>query len=189
MKTFSFSKFKVPTPDEIVSGLDLATAAPVIAARQAVEAARQALDRARQQADAALRAIEPLRERVATQQAPVSALEDALRARDAHALVIPPHERRLADAEARLTVAQREATAAIIAEAERRRDELQAVADQVAPLLDHLKECEGRLDQAVRRVGASCVTALVWPDTLDTDYAIGGARGAALAVGTGHVAR
>ena len=96
-------------------------------------------------------------------------LERALTQRQAAGLRRRETERAVADATAArdeaLTRARREA----VNRANRLRDELQKTADEITPVLDHLREIERALDAGVKAIGVpgvQQVEPLEWPSTV-----------------------
>lgn len=115
--------------------------------------------------------VEELRESVARGAAQPTALENALMERSAAALAIAPGEARVQQARATLAAAEQRAREAVVTEAGRWRDELQAVADQLAPVLEELRTLEAALDRAVVAAAPALqgVPPLEWPSTLGAD--------------------
>jgi hypothetical protein len=113
--------------------------------------------------------VQELRATVGEGHATVADLEAAVRERDTAALVISPAEARVTRARAALEAAQRAAAEGVVRDAARWRDEFQAVADMLAPVLEELRVLEGALDDVVRAVDPRSpgVEPLRWPMTLD----------------------
>jgi hypothetical protein len=160
-------KFKcsinVPAPEEATADLDPTADAGLRLAHERVTKERGELTRAEGRLrDAGARADELARD-VPAGRATVADLDNALRAKQTAALVMPGHQARVADAEAAESAAQKQARDRVIAEANRRGAELQAAADELAPVLTALIEAEAALDTVVLKLGGPGVKAVTWP--------------------------
>ena len=106
----------------------------------------------------------------------------------AAALVADRCARDVTAADGALKAARLQAAKDIVAEAGRRRDRLQSVADELRPELNRLRACEAALDDAVLRIagdvltttgtqlgGPAGVTPVDWPGPLASGWPGGGA--------------
>lgn len=166
MRSFSL-KFKLPDPDDVAGQLAPTADPNLHRARQALDAAADALSRARSRYAEMARTIADTRAAVLAGQETAGRLDSLLRERDVEASNLANFERRATEAAERVTAAERDALTAVIAEAGRRRDDLQQIAAQLAPALSRLRECEMALDRAVHAVKPGTrVLALEWPCAL-----------------------
>lgn len=165
-------KFKlsltVPSEAEVVAGLSVDADPGLARARTTLQHARVESDRARQQLVDAGVAIDHLKSDVAAGRRPIVDLEGALRSREALALTMPKHEQRAAAAAAEVERAAKDARQSVVAEASRRAAELQAVADQLAPVLEAIAIAESALDEMLLRLGErNGVKPVTWPQCLE----------------------
>jgi chromosome segregation ATPase len=112
------------------------------------------------------RDIEQLRVAVARGAATYAALEAALNRATAAQLVIEAAERDVALASSASLDAAQAVKHQTYQRACRRRDELQAIADQIAPVLDELRDLERELDYHARAAVDKEVPPLSWPQSL-----------------------
>jgi hypothetical protein len=96
-------------------------------------------------------------------EAKAAALTDAMRARDAAALMIHRAEAELAKARERITVEAKAADIAVMRELDRRVELLEKVAADITPVLDEINT----LARAIAaKLGPSCViTSIDWPES------------------------
>lgn len=174
-----FRTLKVPSVAAVTAGLSLDETGVLRAAVDRQRAVQAEHARAHQQlADVIVRA-ERFAGDVRHGRATARQLEDALIERQAAALVVSRLASELQTADAAVRTATRDALAEILAEAGKRRDKLQRVADELASTLTQLREVEAGLDEALVRAGRdltqrlgvppSCtlaVRALDWPAPL-----------------------
>jgi hypothetical protein len=123
-------------------------------AQRQLEAKRAELGRTIDRVNACLRARDAADE-----------YRDAMAAQRHATAQIPLLEQAAQAAAAAVARAREDAGRELVVRAEALRDELQAVANQLAPVLELLIECERRLDDEVRRVVPTFtgVRALDWP--------------------------
>ena len=159
----------IPAAAEAAKGLSLDGEAAVRRAREAAELARAAAASAADRLRATSTEVDRLTAAVASGGAAVADLERALLAQRAAAQMIAPGDARVRETSQALTAAEATARAAVLADAGRRRDELQAIADRIAPALTALRDAEAALDAAVIALGAPGVAPLTWPGTLEDD--------------------
>jgi hypothetical protein len=159
-------KTTLTAADVIADKLDVNQYPLVTMARTKAAGAREEHGRAHQRLVEAGQEVDRLRRAVAGGDAAIADLERALSAQHAAALVLPQFAERVTDAERSVDAAMTAAKAYVIAEAERRRDRLQQVADEFEPALTALTEAEAALDAAVRAAGGISVQAVRWPACL-----------------------
>jgi vacuolar-type H+-ATPase subunit I/STV1 len=134
-------------------------------------ARREELNATRCEADA-LNKVEQVRRALANGSARAADLEAAVIAHQAAALALPTVAAQCAAAESAEQTAVAEAKHAIVREANKRRDRLQRQAQQLAPVLEELRQLETALDEALHRVVPGAVVApLEWPCSLDDEGA------------------
>lgn len=167
-------KFKVSAdlPDNSALAAGLQFRVPEQFERIVKDAEKALAESCERRADASRR-VDEARELVARGAAAPQLLEEALHRFNAANQVIEPAERRVASAIEARTDAVARAKKALVADAVAVRDELQAAADRVTPLLEELKVLENTLDNALRALGEpDGVPAVRWPacvaDDVDT---------------------
>lgn len=148
------SAVKIPEPADVTAGLTVDGDPGVTAARDARREREHEHERAKARATEAAQAVDRVRQGVTAGRLPVPELERAVVAATTAALLVGPAERAVADAGERVAAAEAAARKAIAAEAARRRDALQAIADQVAPVLTALLQAEIALNEAAIRATA-----------------------------------
>ena len=143
-------KLDLPTTDEITADLEQLTCYPALGKTEGrLAAAEAALSDARQRLEDATKVLDELPAKVSSGAATQADLERAVSTQRAEELMVPEHERALSDAQAALEEARRHARAATVEEARRRRDALQAVADELSPVLEELRDLELALQEAL----------------------------------------
>jgi hypothetical protein len=176
----------IPTPVEIIAGLDVEKDVGLTLAREAAVNVRRELAHATQRLSDAGAIVSSTKAAVAGGRASTGDLEAALRSQSAAALVLPAYQRRAIEADSAIVVALTHAKASVVAEAGRRRDALQATADKILPALSALRVAEEALDAAVQGALGDryvCVTAVTWPRSNEDDAIQSHGRDLARAVG------
>ena len=167
MKTHTL-KVTIPSEQEIVSGLALHTLHPKLTAAEEKHAESMGrLDAARAELAQRERDVDGLPARIASGHAAPGDLDRAMLQRDAAALRLGPLE--LAEAEAldRVQLETGRAQDARKAAIEQRRALLAKAAEQIAPLLDTLREAEGALARALEP--DMYHLNLTWPEPLHVE--------------------
>ena len=177
--------FTIPTPAEIIAGLDVDADTGLKLAREVATNARRELAHATQRLEEAGARVADLKVKVPDGRAALGDLEAALREQAAAAMVLPGHQQRVIDAEKNITTALQRAKQAIVTEAGRRRDTLQAVADRVVPVLNALRDGEEALDDLMSKIMGqpACVAAVEWPCSLEHSAVISHGKQLAGSVG------
>ncbi len=157
---------RVPTADQMTAGLRVADEPGVRMAQDALANANSEHRRAQQRLREASDTVARLPRAVAAGTDPVSSLETALAAERTAALLVPQYADRVTAAERALNTATAAATRMLIAETERRRDTLQAIADEISPMLEALRVAEFALDEARAALDGKSVPALTWPQSV-----------------------
>lgn len=137
-------------------------------ATEAVRAAEKHLASAREAAAARVVDVERVRAAVTAGRAVTADLSRALTGRDAAALLVEPAAERVRAAEAALSAAKENAVQRVLEDARGFRAELQAIADELVPVLEELRVLEQAVDTAVQSVKPSdpMLPALTWPSSL-----------------------
>jgi hypothetical protein len=137
----------------------------------AVRAAEKQFTSAREAAAARLVDVERVRAAVTAGRAATADLERALTSRDAAALLVEPAAERMRATESALSAAKGSAVRRVLEDAAGFRAELQAIADDLAPVLEELRVLEQAIDTAVQAVkpSDSLQPALTWPSALVVD--------------------
>jgi len=193
MKIPLLGKVKLPySPANVAANLEVERDAGVTAAHDRVRNAVEDRAHARQRADEARAEVDRLRRDVGDGRAQASELEQALTRERSALLVLPQYDNRIADAERELPNATARAKAAVLKEARKRRDRLQDIADELAPVLEELRACERALDAACRAAGdpQGVQPALQWPQSLEDEMrAFNNTVSASLSNGVAAMAR
>jgi hypothetical protein len=164
----------------IIHGLVLSEDGNVSAARTAKEQADRQLLNAEHRLHEATALVDRVKAAVPQGRATGTELHQAMQEQRACALVLPQHKRGVEVATAEIARAEIRARARIVEIAEQRWKELQAVADQVAPVLNRLRQLETALDEAVEKatrttsaagtvLNGQGIRALTWPASLEDD--------------------
>ncbi len=155
----------IPDRTKLLAGLTPREAhPPLVRAEEAAAAAEQALERARRELAEHERICAAMPARVQAGQVRASALDDALRARDARALLVGSAEHALATARERVAAEERNAAVARSREIDRRMDALVRTENELAAALaeiDDLALALARLQdpRVIGRACAACVAA------------------------------
>ncbi|MDQ3299968.1 MAG: hypothetical protein M3619_25595 [Myxococcota bacterium] len=113
---------------------------PLVKAESAAERAAQALEQSRRELADRERVVAGLPARIQRGETKASALSEALRERDAAALLVEPAEAALESARARVVVEEKSAARALEREVERRTDLLERAAADLRPVLDEIRQ-------------------------------------------------
>lgn len=161
MKTTT-KKISIELPTKIAEGLTTRDLHPSLArSQQTASDVEQALERARRDLAERERVVASLPERITRGEVKASALTDALRDRDAAALLIPPAEVALAKARERVSAEEKNASRALEREIERRHHVLVKAAAEIAPILEELASMATALTQAESPTAIPCSPE--WP--------------------------
>ncbi len=160
-------KLDLPTREKITAGLTSRELhAPLARAEQHASDAEQQLERRRSEFADHERIVAELPDRISRGEIKASALTDALRDRDASALLVAPVELALAAARDRIIVEERIAKSAVEREFVRRVELLEAAAAEVSPALVEINALSQALASAY---GAGGILGSVeWPDSPST---------------------
>ena len=144
-------KLNLPDTDDITARLEqLACYLPLQEAEKELANAEAVLSDARRRLEDATATVDALPAKISSGDAPHADLETAISKQRATEFMVPEFERALSDAEEALAEAKRQARAAVVEEARRRRNELQGIADEISPILEELRELEIALLEALR---------------------------------------
>jgi hypothetical protein len=156
---------KFTLPDEGVLANELVPLADA-RWRSAVTSAEQRRDAITAESTALAITIDGLPRRIFAGEATERELEQAIARHRALALLLPEAERAIDAAKQALAAAELAERQRCLAKAQERRNELQAVVDELIPVLNAVKSLEGTLDQSVNQLalpGVSSVPGVEWP--------------------------
>jgi hypothetical protein len=153
-------KIDLPDRKTLVAGLAPRDVHPaLVQAEEATAKAEQALERRRQQLMVLERIVADLPARIHRGEVKANALTEALRERDAAALLVQPATDTLAKVRERVPTEEKNAKLAVVREIERRSEQLDQVAKDIIPVLEELRE----LAQALARAqGPGWFATLDW---------------------------
>ena len=173
-------RFKIGTleiPSDLTASLTIDGDNGIAKANDALSAASSGTADARERLDVSRRLVARLPADVEAGRAPAAALDDALRAVDAGRLRIEAADAKERSAQDAVARALELAHASLLDRATKRRDEMQAIADRLEPLLEALRNAAIAIDDTLRAATAGSldragrpvqlvVNALTWSPCL-----------------------
>jgi hypothetical protein len=155
-------EIKLPSTEDLTAGLTLQQVYPDLErAQESVAKAEQSLDRARRELAERERRIVDLPAKIHRGEVKASALTDALRERDAAALLVLPAEQALQKARETVTSEEKYAKVALEREFERRWKPIEQAAAEVTALLTEIGERATALSKVQCPEGICCYPS--WP--------------------------